>query len=82
MPSASFSAARHEEQKPLRLHKLVLDKYNWQHLIDETFALWDWSELTHLELRFTALDQFLVSVSPKSFPPAEDLHHGRKLWQG
>lgn len=44
------------------LQELVLDGYGWSHSNWAAVNFWDWSNITHLELRNTQVDRFLRTV--------------------
>lgn len=49
------------------LKELVIDGYNWNHSPWETVHLWDWSNITYLELRNVQVINFLSQIQPRDF---------------
>ena len=49
------------------LKELVIDGYNWDHSPWETANLWDWSNITYLELRNVQMINFLSRIQPQDF---------------
>ena len=60
----------HEDQNIIRfpaLKELIVYGYDWVHLLWEDTNLWDWSNITHLELKSIDVTNFLDKVPPQSF---------------
>lgn len=55
--------ASSERLPPLR--ELVLDGYHWDYPPWAAVNFWDWSNIIHLELRNTQVDNFLLTVPPQ-----------------
>ena len=49
------------------LKELVINSYNWDHSPWETANLWDWSNITYLELRNVQVINFLSRIQPQDF---------------
>ncbi len=60
----------HQDQSIKRLpalKALIIDGYNWDHTSWESTTLWDWSKITHLELKDVQLLNFLSRIQPQYF---------------
>ena len=49
------------------LRKLIIDGYDWKHSLQEVCSLWDWSTITHLELRNAQYVNFLRLIPSQTF---------------
>lgn len=57
----------HEDQNVTRLpalKELIIDGYHWTHRLRKDTNLWNWSDLTHLELKNVNVTNFLYKVQP------------------
>ena len=62
--TVSDDAIQPYERMPA-VKELVLDGYMWNHSPETAVRFWNWSRITHLELRMVPIIPFLATVTPE-----------------
>ncbi len=64
------------------LKALIIDGYNWDHSPRESTDLWDWANITHLELRDVQVINFLSCIQLQNFSGLKCfIENGTENWE-